>query len=540
MNVIDYLLSGGEPSAVAVCDGPSELTYGDLRDVVDGAARYLMSRGCRKQDRVAIWSENSVFFVISYLAAIRAGLVVVPLQSDSSPDLAAQIVRDADAKTLLVSTRYRAQASTWAAQAGAAILGEPEVVETRLDERGVGPFPSIDPDRDLAALMFTSGSTGAPKGVMVTHRNIACNTADIVHYLGLSSDDRGMVVLPFYYCFGLSLLHTHLAVGGSVVINNQFMYPERVLTEMEERGCTGLAGVASTYQILLRKSRFKQTAFSRLRWLQQAGGKLANAYITEIVEAFPNVRFYVMYGQTEATARLSYLPPDRLQDKLGSIGKGLGSTRLEVVRPDGTPVAQGAGEIGEIVASGDNITLGYWRDPHETAAYFRNGRLHTGDIARVDHDDFIFIVDRERDLIKVGGNRVGAREIEDVIAELGEVVEVAVVAAPHGVLGEAPVAFVVTVDPRDRDVRVLAHCRRRLPAFKVPTLVIYLPDLPHSGSGKVLKACLKPLAAEALEGKGAETSLTALDGTPLRPLRVEHRGERATPQTRSASFAIRR
>src|SRR5205085_11945116 len=163
----------------------------------------------------------------------------------------------------------------------------------------------------------------------------------------------------------------------------------------------------------------------------------------KLLSSFPQVRFFLMYGQTEGTARLSYLPPDRLGDKLGSIGKGLPSTRLEVLKMDGTPVVAGSGETGEIVASGDNIASGYWNDPDETAAFFRNGRLHTGDLARVDKDGFIFFVERERDMIKPGGNRVSAKEIEDVIAELRDIVEVAVVGVPHELLGESIQAFVV-------------------------------------------------------------------------------------------------
>jgi len=340
--------------------------------------------------------------------------------------------------------------------------------------------------------MFTSGSTGIPKGVMVTHQNIASNTSDIVEYMGLTPADRAMVVLPFHYCFGLSLLHSVLAAGGSLVLNNQFMYPESVLADMLAKGCTGLAGVPSTYQILLRKSRFKQMEFPALRWFQQAGGKLHNPFIKEIQDAFPEVNYYLMYGQTEATARLSYLPPDRLQEKLGSIGQGLPSTRLVVLKPDGTPVCPGSDEVGEIVAYGPNVTLGYWNDPAETAKYFRDGGLYTGDLARVDADGFIFIVEREREMIKSGGNRVSAKEVEDVIAELPEVVEVAVIGVAHELLGEAIQAFVVvTAGAAVNAHGIMTHCQRCLPVYKCPVSVTFLPALPHNSAGKVMKGQLK-------------------------------------------------
>lgn len=278
-----------------------------------------------------------------------------------------------------------------------------------------------------------------------------------------------------------------------MVLNNEFrLFPESVLKNMQGTECTGLAGVPSTYQILLRTSRFRRMSFPKLHWFQQAGGKLPNPCIEEIRSSFPDVDYYLMYGQTEATARLSYLPPERLADKLGSIGKGLDSTKLEVIMPDGKPVTPGSGEVGEIVASGGNIAAGYWNDPIESGKFFRHGRLYTGDLAVVDSDGYIFIVERERDMIKSGGNRVSAKEVEDVIAEVPEVVEVAVVGVPHDLLGESIRAFVV-LHPKAilSETELLAHCRKRLPLFKTPEEVILLKTMPHNGAGKVMKQELK-------------------------------------------------
>jgi acyl-CoA synthetase (AMP-forming)/AMP-acid ligase II len=217
------------------------------------------------------------------------------------------------------------------------------------------------------------------------------------------------------------------------------------------------------------------------------------------------VKYFLMYGQTEGTARLSYLPPERLADKLGSIGRGLPSTRLAVLKPDGAPVVPGSDEVGEIVASGDNITLGYWNDPTETERYFRNGRLHTGDLARVDADGFIYIVERDREMIKSGGNRVSAKEVEDVIAELPEVVEVAVIGVPHDLLGEAIVACVVLRPNTDLESdQVIDHCRRRLPVFKTPETVEFLGRFPHNSSGKVIK---HELRRQILEPKAIDVAL---------------------------------
>lgn len=497
MNVAEIILEKGRPEAPAVLSQDGVLTYDELRQRVDRIARLLVARGHHKGDRIGILSENSPFFVAAYLGIIRASMVAVPLQTELQPEALERIVADAEMSELLASPRLAKRLA--GLKSCVRVLTENEMQSLPGSEGNA--FPAIEPRKDLAALMFTSGSTGAPKGVMITHRNIECNTRDIINYLNISTLDRVMVVLPFHYCFGLSLLHTHLTAGGTVVLNNTFkLFPEQMLVELQEQQCTGLAGVPSTYQILLRKTGFRELSFPNLRWFQQAGGKLPDSCIQELLDSFPGVRFFSMYGQTEGTARLSYLPPERLADKLGSIGKGLPSTKLEVLKHDGRPVRPGAEEIGEIVASGDNIAAGYWKDPIETAAFFKNGKLHTGDLARVDRDGFIFFVERERDMLKPGGNRVSAREVEEVVAEIPEVVEVAVVGGPHELLGEAIWAYVV-VRPEARigSEEIQRHCRKRLAQFKAPNEIRLVKTLPHNSAGKVLKAKLREMAkAEVL------------------------------------------
>lgn len=493
------MLSQGNESASAVLYKDSVLTYGDLRRKVGGLASGLLAQGRRKGDRIGICSENSLSFVVAYLGIIQAGLVAVPFQTELTEEGFGSIVTGAGIRHVFVSKRFYGRLRAWADQRGVTLIDESGL--DYLTAASPQPFPEINPKEDLAALMFTSGSTGQPKGVMVSHRNLECNTRDIISYMDLTPSDRVMVVLPFHYCFGLSLLHTHLLAEASLVLNNDFkLYPETVLRQMQSLECTGLAGVPSTYQLLLRKSRFRQMRFPRLRWLQQAGGKLPSPYIEELRRSFPRVLYFLMYGQTEATARLSYLPPDRLADKLGSIGKGLPSTTLEVLKADGTAVTPGSDQVGEIVAHGDNIARGYWNDPEETSKYFRNGKLYTGDLARVDSDGFIYIVERERDMIKSGGNRVSAKEIEDVVAEIPEVVEVAVIGMPHEFLGEAIMAFVVpTQNAAVTPDCVAAHCRARLPAFKRPEEIIFLKTMPHNGAGKILKRELKNRASSVFQ-----------------------------------------
>ena len=283
---------------------------------------------------------------------------------------------------------------------------------------------------------------------MVSHANIIANTDSIVSCLSLTERDRIMAVLPFHYCYGASLLHTHLHVGGEVVGDSRFMYPETVIQRMIETRCTGFAGVPSHFQILLRNSSFRKKQFPDLRYVQQAGGSLASTFIRELKDALPHTQVFIMYGQTEATARLSYLPPDSLDSKLGSIGKGMPGVTLRVVNEEGREVSPG--EVGEIVAEGANVTLGYWRAPQESEGTFRNGALYTGDLARVDEEGFIYIVDRAKDFLKCRGEKVSCRQIEEVLLEFDELVEAAVIGIPDGVLGEAVKAFVVPRVQRNR------------------------------------------------------------------------------------------
>jgi acyl-CoA synthetase (AMP-forming)/AMP-acid ligase II len=344
--------------------------------------------------------------------------------------------------------------------------------------------------RDLATIIFTSGSTGEPKGVMISHQNIRANTSDIIEYLGLSAADRVMAVLPFSYCYGASLLHTHLRAGGSVVVTRQFMFAERVLDAIDAQRCTGLAGVPATYQYLARRSHFLRRELPSLRWLQQAGGKLANPLIQEVRQAHPGVRFFVMYGQTEATARLSYLPPEMLDAKLGSIGRGLPSTKLRVLREDGTEVGRGTQEVGEIVAEGPNIALGYFEDPEETARHFRGGTLRTGDLARVDRDGYVFIVDRARSFIKCMGYRVSPTEVEEALLSHPNVAEAAVFGAPDETTGERIVAAVTVTDGCGPEA-LSQHCRALLPNYMVPSEIHLQESLPKTETGKLDRQALK-------------------------------------------------
>jgi long-chain acyl-CoA synthetase len=481
-NVVDLLLCHGKHDDPALLIGPRTIAFAELRDAVAKAARSVLDASS-PGDRIAILAENGLDFVAAYLGIIASGRVAVPMPVTAE----AHEVRGWQA-------RFGIRAA-FCDERRVQTLTEAGVV--RLAPAHAGAPARYDAEAHTpAAIMLTSGSTGEAKGVVVSHGNLTANTADIADYLELTPADRCMVVLPFSYCYGLSLLHTHLARGGSLVLNNGFLFVERVLDEIARTRCTGLAGVPATYQILLRRSTFLQRELRTVRTLQQAGGPLPRESILEIARALPWARFFTMYGQTEATARLSYLPPERLADKLGSIGRGLCSTRLEVLREDGSAVSAGSDEVGEVVASGPAIALGYWNDPEESARYFRGGRLFTGDLARVDADGFIFLVDRSRDFLKVMGVRISPSEIEAVIAGMPEIAEVAVVGVPDEESGEAVLAAVVPTRAGSCEPEAVRDfCNARLPNVKVPKHVVVLDALPRTANGKIAKPALRRLSS---------------------------------------------
>lgn len=301
------------------------------------------------------------------------------------------------------------------------------------------------------------------------------------------------VVLPFSYCYGASLLHTHLRAGASVSICDTFAFPETVIDTILRDACTGIAGVPSSYQLLLRASSFATSPLPSLRHMQQAGGRLPPAQVDLVAASQPTARLYVMYGATEATSRMSFLPPELIGTRRGSIGRGIPGVTLSVVDDDGLEVR--TGETGEIFARGASITKGYWRDPEGTADRFTGGGLRTGDIGYVDADGFIYIVDRTADFIKSWGIRVSSHEIEDAVIGLAGVDGAAAVGRPDPAAGESIVVFYTTgarecVTPEE----VLAHCRSTLAKHQVPHEAHLLSHLPLNSNGKVVKAELKQLA----------------------------------------------
>ncbi len=482
------------------------ITFSEIDLQSNRVANHLKDTGIERGDRVALLYENSFDYIINYYAILKAGGVTVALNTETTTDALIYLLNDSGAKAIITNQRFSKYLVP-------AVPKVPYLREVIIDQKDLSRYEAIGHcsqtrlrdiyetgderhpgvrgiDIDLASIVYTSGSTGKPKGVTLTHLNIITNTRSIVEYLELTPDDRVMVVLPFYYIYGKSLLNTHFFVGGSVVIDNRFAFPNAILETMKKTEVTGFSGVPSTFMILLNKSSVRKYEFESLRYLTQAGGAMAPVVQREVADLFSPAKLFVMYGATEASARLSYLDPDMLPAKWGSIGKGIPNVDLFVADENGQEVPQG--DVGEVAARGANLMVGYWNDPEETAKVLRNGLYYTGDLGRMDEDGYLFVVGRTKDMIKVGGQRVSGKEVEEKILEINDVHEVAAIGVADPTLGEAIKVFIV---PRDGTVldqdSIIKQLKNKLPAFKLPKYIEFREDLPKNESGKILKTVLK-------------------------------------------------
>jgi acyl-CoA synthetase (AMP-forming)/AMP-acid ligase II len=490
-------------------------SYGETAARAEAWATLLADEGIRRGDRVALLARNGNLYVEAYYGILRAGGIAVPLNTALDGRGVRALLADCGARKLVAGQGFRPVVETGVeglegldqvigtpdACAAAEAAGVPGLsVEAVGDAAGRSAPSGPGIDLDVASIIYTSGSTGRPRGATLSHRNICANTASIVRYLELSPEDRVLAVLPFYYVYGKSLLNTHAAAGGAVVIENRFLFPNTALDTLEQQRCTGLSGVPSTFAILLNRSNLAERRLEHLRYLTQAGGPMSPEHTRRLLELLPRQKLFVMYGATEASARLSYLDPAELPGRIGSIGKAIPNVELRVLEEDGSEAD--VDEVGEIVARGSNIMSGYWNDPEETERVLGPEGYHTGDLARRDAEGFLYVVGRKKDMIKTGAHRISAKEIEEAIVEHPAVHEAAVIGEPDEMLGEIVSAYVVFQDASNgqRD-ELMGFLKRRLPAYKVPGKLQQLPELPKNESGKIMKQALRS-AAETRVGPG--------------------------------------
>lgn len=428
---------------------------------------------------IGLISENNSFFIESYLSILHSGHVAVLLDWRLKGPELGSIVSEFDIDLILSQEKLVSSVRSHLASKIQLTSDVEKITEIKTN------YKACDYSDELAVIIFTSGSTGKRKGVMLGHSNLIANTESIIEYLGLGMSDRMNVVLPFTYSYGLSLLNTHLRVGGSLFLHES-PFIGTVVKELDEYQCTGLAGVPLTYQVLCDRSPFLESDFKHLRYLTQAGGKLGVEYISQVVRCFPQIPFYTMYGATEATSRLTYLDPRQIVRKLGSIGKPIPGVRAEILREDETPVRRG--EIGELVVSGPNIMEGYLGDPEGTGRVLRDGRFFTGDLASQDAEGFLYIVGRKSRFIKSMGYKVGLDAVEQVLMGVEDVRAAGAFGISNAMFGEV-VAAVIEPNPNaDRNSlkeKIFHNCTKLLASYEVPQEITFVDKIPVTSSGKI-------------------------------------------------------
>jgi long-chain acyl-CoA synthetase len=478
---------------IALIDRRRRLTYGEIDRQSNRVARALIAGGAKRGDRIAISMENSAEAVISIFAALKAGGVFVLVNPGARQQLLAEILHDCGAAALLTDgakPRSVSPSLRIFAQLG-------EIADNpALDD---GPLPKQSIDLDLAALIYTSGSTGRPKGVMLTHQNMVAAATTIAGFLKNTADDVILTVLPLSHGYGLYQILTAFKVGASVVLERGFTYPAATLRRMQDEKATGFPLIPTMSSILSRMN-LAEWDLSSLRYITNAGDAFPLHHISNLRQVLPHVELYSMYGLTECQ-RVSYLPPDQIDLRPASVGRGLLNEELEIVDEDGVGVAPSV--VGELVVRAAHVMKGYWQMPHETDSVLKPGRfpwekiLYTGDLFWRDKEGYLYFAGRKDHVIKTRGEKVYPREIENVLLSLPGIAEAAVIGVPDETLGQMIKAIVV---PREgivlTDQDVLRHCASHLEEFKVPGSVEFSERLPRTTNGKIAKRKLAN-AAEA-------------------------------------------
>jgi amino acid adenylation domain-containing protein len=494
------------PDAIALVCERRRYTYRELDEQANVLAHALVTRGVRRGDRVVVFADNTAETAVAFWAVLKAEAVVSIVHPQTKPDKLAYLLTDCRARALITDQRLEsayAPAARRALHLGAVIsvgLDGPGRVRladlpglaawddvVRSGERVPPPRRALD--LDLASIIYTSGATGEPKGVMLTHRNMLAAATSISQSLEIRRDDVILCVLPLAFDYGLYQMIMAFAAGARLVLARSFAFPLEVLRTVAEECVTGFPGVPTIFSTLVGL----ETPFdlSSVRYVTNTAAALPQKHVPAIRAKFPNAKLYSMYGLTECK-RCTYLPPEDLDRKPGSVGIAIPNTELWIVDEHGQRARPGV--VGELVIRGATVMQGYWEKPEATARKLKPGPLpgervlYTGDLCRLDEDGYLYFVSRMDEVIKSRGEKVPPAEVESTLLGIAGIREAAVIGVPDELLGSAIKAFVVLEPGAVLDASAIQHeCRARLESFKVPTHVELCRALPRSGNGKIQK-----------------------------------------------------
>jgi acyl-CoA ligase (AMP-forming) (exosortase A-associated) len=491
--LLHHLLASTDdaPDRAAIVDGDRTHSYGAFRKAVDALAGRLVREGVARGDRVAILLPKSFNECVAIFAASRADAVFVPINPGLKPQQVLHIVRDSGARALVTL---------------------PDLAEG-LDKDALGALPSLaivlvgeEPDaseapppaatnigEDLAAILYTSGSTGLPKGVMLSHRNLLAGARIVRTYLEIGPEDRILSLLPFSFDYGLNQLLTSVEQGAMLVLLS-FQLGDEIVRALDRHRITGLAGVPTIWAFLTRAApSLVRTKLPNLRYITNSGGAVPSNTVKRLRELLPSTRVFLMYGLTEAF-RSTYLPPEELDRRPTSIGKAIPECEIFLVRADGERAKPG--ESGILVHRGPTVSLGYWNRPEDTARVLRphpfrpaavGGETvcYSGDLAMQDEDGFLYFVGRDDAMIKSAGFRISPTEVEEALMASGQFRHVAVIGLPDAWTGQRVHAVAVASTDGVDTAQVLKQASETLPAYMVPKQIEIVDALPMTPNGKV-------------------------------------------------------
>ncbi len=494
-------------SATAKPDKPYVLvndlsfTYAQVDEISGRVASALLATGLTRGDKVAVQLPNLPQFLFTYFGLMKAGLVMVPLNPLLKATEVAYHLQDSDAKVLITFELFAEEAAQGAVQVEGLTTYVVNLPGNDVRPEGTKHYDELyfaEDTRDIvptdgdetAVLLYTSGTTGKPKGAELTHLNLYMNCTVAGELFAFRDDDIGIAVLPLFHVFGLSsVLNVTTRYGGTMVLIPRFEL-EPVVDAVEKHRATIFSGVPTMYFGLLSMDTSGRD-LSSLRVGVSGGAAIPGEVIRGFEEKFPGCVILEGYGLSESTSTTTF-NVNAEQRKVLSIGKPIWGVNVQVVDEADKPLPPGQDHVGEIVIRGHNIMKGYYKNPEATATAFQNGWFHTGDLGYADDDGFLYIVDRKKDLVIRGGYNVYPREVEEVLYGHPAVVEAAVIGRADPKLGEEVVAFVALGPGADVDpAELVSYCKERLAAYKYPREVRVVPSLPKGATGKILKKELR-------------------------------------------------
>ena len=496
--------AASSPNSNAIIHKKNTLNYDELKNLVHKFGQGVLQNALSAGDRVAIYLPKRFEAVVSFFGCSYAGVVFVPINPLLKPSQVEHILNDCNARILITSNDRLNQLNDALSRCPhlSHIIDVNDQADTSnnnhyktqhwqelLTSKSTPP-PHSRIDSDIASILYTSGSTGKPKGVVLSHRNMVTGAQSVAEYLQNTSEDNLLAVLPFSFDYGLSQLTTAFSVGASVTLMD-YLLPRDVIKAITRFNITGLAGVPPLWNQLAQLDW--GNAKKSLRYITNSGGAMPTATLEALRTSLPGTSPYLMYGLTEAF-RSTYLPPEEIDNRPGSMGKAIPNAEVQVVREDGTLCRPN--EPGELVHRGSLVSLGYWNDPEKTAKHFKPApqqdkalplpeiAVWSGDKVTMDEDGFLYFIARQDDMIKTSGYRVSPSEVEDIIFASGLVSEAVALGVPHPVLGQA-IVIIATSTMNNCVDDLFIECKKQLPNYMHPAHVEYIDSIPKNPNGKI-------------------------------------------------------